>query len=581
MTLGSSLALLTCPLVFAAACVSEGTRPGTEDTAPGDGVVADGTTGDGATGPSDEDTSVIADSGGGDGADGATVCGDDSDCLQLGEGEVCHEPVCANGRCELEATSGGDCDDGNACTEGDFCDHGVCAAGVVVDCTTLSLGCWTAMGDVCDPASGCPGVAQQAGVACNDGIGAEPGVCVAGWEIPIDQCDGQGHCLDASTLVPKGDHPLAGKWFALISTAPTRTAYATLRSMLVFGGEGSLLATEVDSTDDAWTTAFRGLGDGSDGRYCSDISGRLQLERAGFSYVGGVDPSRTLMIFGSHADVALGAAIRPIGSPAEVSGRYAVAMTTRYPQEDGGLMTRIGSLEFESGCITNASLAATAGLTPEVHFESVGFPSCFVGEGEMWRLEFILAAEGVALPTYWIGAIGEEGDTLLLSNESDLSPEVYGMNYGTIIASKSRNAVVAGAEVSGRWSFVSQRGGVDSVTSTFPQVQLETGTLEIGPDADQLEGKLNNGSETLLISGDWWFTSESHRYHQRATFGRDELYHTAFLTPTPTFMFGWVVRPPNADRDSPQILLPVPREGSLFVAIRRLAFEDLYFPPVE
>ena len=98
-------------------------------------------------------------------------------------------------------TTGGSCDDGDACTQTDTCQLGTCTGGNPVTCTASDQ-CHVA--GTCAPATGvCSNPSQANGTACNDGnactqtdtcqagvcTGANPVTCAAS-----DQCHAAGSC---------------------------------------------------------------------------------------------------------------------------------------------------------------------------------------------------------------------------------------------------------------------------------------------------------------------------------------------------------------------------------------------------
>ncbi|MES1205300.1 MAG: hypothetical protein ABUS79_05125 [Pseudomonadota bacterium] len=107
----------------------------------------------------------------------------------------------ATGACV--GTTGGTCNDNNACTTGDTCQAGTCTGGMAVTCATPDQ-CHTQ--GACNPASGCPAPANKTG-ACNDGNACttgescSAGVCGGGSVVTCatpDQCHTQGACVPAT-----------------------------------------------------------------------------------------------------------------------------------------------------------------------------------------------------------------------------------------------------------------------------------------------------------------------------------------------------------------------------------------------
>lgn len=584
-----ALAVLVPALSLAPACIAEGARTGADT-----GGLPDGTTPDGTSADTDgadtllPDTvlpDTVPDDTGGDIAFDSFhdttpspdvppgTCGGDFDCFVVAP-PPCHTWTCVNGACEEAPESGASCDDGNACSEGDFCDQGVCAAGTVVDCTALAPDCWTSSGnDVCDPQSGCPGVGAPAGSTCDDGFGLEVGACHNGWLVPYDACDGVGHCLDTSFLVPPGANPLTGTWHTVISTAPVFDTHHTLRAQLAFGSAGVLGASDVFATDTDWRDSFIGRGRAGEGSYCLDLQGRVSFTRDPHVYSGLVDPSRSLIVFGSHDEAALGVALRNAGRPEQVDGRYAIVATAHAPGTTSGLQTWYGEVDLFEGCLVGEGmLTTTSGLGGTLALSGGGAEVCLEPEGALWGFTFALGTGDALTVVHWAGAIGQDGEILLLDQE-----DVF-MRHGTIMLVRVREDVPSATTMSAIWGFVSQRGGASSASAPVTNVTFETGYWQPGFDQRSLSGQVFTGSGERSFIGQWWLTSNGGRYHQRAFIGSEAVHHTGYVSPSANLLIAWVAQPPDATLDEPQLLRLTPWEGSLLVGVRQVAFEDPLFP---
>ena len=115
-----------------------------------------------------------------------------------GQCQACNVPGSA-GTCA--PTSGGSCDDGNACTQNDTCQGGVCTGSNLVTCGASDQ-CHGA--GTCNPSTGaCSNPAAPNGTACNDGNACtqndtcQGGVCTGSNLVTCgasDQCHGAGTC---------------------------------------------------------------------------------------------------------------------------------------------------------------------------------------------------------------------------------------------------------------------------------------------------------------------------------------------------------------------------------------------------
>lgn len=564
------LALLTGLVITG--CISEGGRAGfdtaeVEDTS---SDLAEPDVSEPDTGAPDTVPDTLADTAeDGDGGPNPNACQQDQDC-PFQETAECSAVRCIDNRCEVVEDNGAPCDDQNACTENDFCDGGGCSPGFAIDCTSLSPQCWTATDTTCLPESGCQGEPELPGTSCDDGFNEPGGTCNNGWYMPFDQCDGAGRCDDLSYLVPSGIHPLAGEWHTVISTVDNATRFETLRADLAFGQFGNVDASNVASGNLNWKTSFESRS--SEGTYCTDVSGAFTLVRGNRAYSGISDPTRSIMLFGSESEAALGIAIRPTGEADALNGLYRVVYTTRHGPRPNTFETWQGTVAFEAGCFLEGSVATTPAIAGTSSLGPAFDGSCFEPDvGTSWFINLNLHdALGDSIEVRWTGAIGANGDIALLTQERD-----GGLAYGTLLLVRDRDTADRQA-MTGAWGFFSQRGGVSTEDQTVSVSTSENGYFELGDSYDSIGGFAHvGGGEDEILTGQWWFTSAAGQYSQRIAIGEDLLHHTGYIAPDDNLIVGWRAKPPESNASEPQALRLPPLEGSLFVALRILPFAEL------
>jgi hypothetical protein len=128
---------------------------------------------------------------------GGSCSGAPKDCDDL---QACTLDICdvASGACLHHPTTGGTCDDGNACLTDDQCFDGECAGTTLVSCADGNP-CTL---DTCDAAIGCAPVALE-GAPCDDGISCtSPDACVGTvCQGGPSTCDDQNPCTADSCTV--------------------------------------------------------------------------------------------------------------------------------------------------------------------------------------------------------------------------------------------------------------------------------------------------------------------------------------------------------------------------------------------
>jgi len=519
------------------------------DTGLGDGVEPDAppddTTNDGADAP-DWETAT-------------SDCQSDGDCADRTASE-CHEWVCDRGWCTQTATTGGPCDDGDQCTVDDFCDQGVCAAGWVLTCDMLSPDCWAPTGDTCNPDTGCPGVAAPVGMGCYDGFGLEAGTCYNGWVVPQDRCDGEGLCLDTSGLVPTTIHPLAGTWHTVVVRGPARASLQTLTADVGFSASGNVTLSAVRSTDAPWAEALTNTPTGS---FCALLDGQIDLEFGGVRHQGVATPDSSFIVF-QGPDATMGLMLRGTGDRDDLNGTYHVVVLEGSDEEPQSYLTRVGQIGLELGCITGPGwLDATVGLGDRI---DIAAGNCFQLIDGRWHIPLTLIVNGVSIPSSWSGAIGPDGDIVLLARDD------IRLRNGTVLLVRARDQVPDSA-LHDKWYFASRRGGLGA-SSGVPRVPvLEAGMIALGDTNDDLFGYLIGEIGSGFL-GQWWHSGSAGRYSQRAAIHDEVVHHTGVIAPRPDVIIAWVAQDPETDASRPQTLRPHPKEGSLFVGVRWRAFVD-------
>jgi len=586
--LGSKLtALGLLAGMLAAGCISEGARPDPDALADVDGTIGPDSDRDSNAPDSEPETGVADasqpetdDTRPGSDVPGAGACEQDDDCAFLALPETdpsgidpnnqCHAWRCNGTTCVFSELSGDSCDDASLCTESDFCDGGTCSPGFAVDCGSLSAQCWTATSNICVPESGCQGVPEPAGVACDDNFNEPGGTCVDGWYLPYDECDGAGRCQDLSYLIPSGIHPLAGDWHAAITTVDNLGTFETLRADLVLGQFGGVDAKNVASSTPEWQSDI--ADPLTERRYCADISGAFTLALGEHAYAGFSDPTRSLIVFGSELEAAVGIAIRPVGESGAVNGTYRVVYTARENLRLNTFATWQGTMDFEAGCLVAGSVATTPAVAAPRTFAVTVNGSCFEpAEGSTWGIDTeLLDSEGNADEVRWSGAIGANGDVLLLTRVL-----LGALDYGTVLLIRDRDTA-SRESMTGSWGFFSQRGGVTTSSQSLSVSIFENGYFQLGDSYESIGGYAHiGGGEDEFVTGQWWFTSAAGQYSHRIAIGEDLLHQTGYIVPDDNMIVGWRAKPPESNPSEPQALRLTPLEGSLFVALRLLPFAEL------
>lgn len=560
-------------VVGLAACVSEGSRPGAPALETGDGVspfdTVDGITPDEDTGVPDAAAAEANDPEGPDGVGGDAgvdgvvsnpACPDGTvrECESAGSPPACQAWGCIAQECVLVPLDGGDCDDGDACTADDACHEGVCRSTAAVACTLFDSPCRTMTGQ-CLAASGCVFSDAPAGDPCDDGLGPVVGTCDRGWRIAPDACDGAGACLTPE--LPSGPRPVDGRWFTVIvDTDGEAERFESLATDLELSG-GSVLPSHVYGTDASWNEEVADVAAGHS--YCAAGDGAIELALGGRSYQGQVDPEARFMTFGRAAERALGVAVRTGGDASQVHGTYRLVVLERYGLNPRTLLTSQGTIEFVFGCIEDEFVLSSASAVRPMITGNAGLDSgCLAPEDDgSWSLPFRVTVDGDTAQVLWQGAIADGGDVILLSRRQLFD------SYGLVMM--VREQAPDAAQLAGPWSFVGLRNGVDRASDTESDVTFESGVIAIGPDTRSLSGSAMRDGEPEVVQGYWWTTDEHGGYHQRVSMGPTLVHHTGQIATGGGLIAAWVAVPPDEDPNSPQALGRIPREGSLWVAVRR------------
>ncbi|MBL8788711.1 MAG: hypothetical protein JNJ59_27695 [Deltaproteobacteria bacterium] len=548
----------------------------TPDTTP------DGTDADDATGVSDAGDAGVD----GDATDTVDTtgpdttpaqCAENDDCeLVNGPAGQCESWYCDDGVCLTQPLSARACDDGDPCTSSDFCDDGVCAGGSAVRCDQFAPDCWSGNVTTCTPGVGCGGTFQAEGEPCAEATGPSGGACAQGWLVPNDTCDGEGHCLDKSSLVPPGIHPLAANWHLVVSNAESGRPHYTSRANLTLGASGGLTLTNPASTSLSWTasTVLGESGNPNIATYCASLEGEVVLRYASLEYSGRTDPNRRLMVLHGARD-ELGVALRKGGSPSSVNGIYRMVSTGQFGLQGDRLIVWQGQIGFTNGCVTVAGgFSTTPGLGDSYTYET-GNDYCLTADGSNFRLPLRIRKVNSddTFDIQWYGAIGPTGDLLLLTRDDSSAAR---LRYGTILLVRQRDAASVGS-TAGSWDFAAHRGGARTSNDLASSAFLEFGRLELGPSTLELGGTVTraNGS-TVTIGGAWWYPGTAGRYNQRYSLADAVVNHTGWISESSNVIVGWRVLDPEVDAGTPQNLSLVPFEGSLLVAVRWAPFTRPY-----
>lgn len=556
--------LWICVAMGVGGCVTEGARPGSDgvaDVSMGDTADDSGgaTGGDGAAGEAiapGDDTSGSEDgigdgTGGTDTPDSSVDCVGPSDCNY--EPPTCGRWECVDQHCVITPMTGGTCDDGDACTDGDFCDAGHCRGARAVDCTALAGPCRIATG-TCDPEQGCGFDDLAATTRCDDGAEPSAGSCAEGWRIGPDHCDGFGVCVAGD--VPGGEHPLDGAWHVVLLESGDLGAFDSLAANLELA-QGDITAGAVTATDTSWGGAV----DREAASYCSDVAGPTTFALGGEDYRATFDAGHDYVVLDRVTDQTTGLAIRRDGRANQVDGAYRVVVAEHFGPATRTLVTRQGRMELSSGCLVG-SFVINAPVDATIAAFNTENGSCFVAANDgLWQLSLdIDLGEGPFATYEWVGAIGPNGDVVLLTRRDD------GFGYGMILMVRERDGDTP--DITGDWSFASLRGGLSSPNQLLNDVVFETGLLSIGAGEEDIGGEVIRDGARQVLTGYWWAVDGGGRYSQRSSFGVDLLHHVGIVAPGDGLIVAWVAASPDNDPSEPRILASRPIEGSLLLGVR-------------
>ncbi|MFO0747892.1 MAG: hypothetical protein U1F43_19855 [Myxococcota bacterium] len=527
-------------------------------------------TGLGDTGVSDS-IIIVDDTGAGDSVVGDATepgCQIDDDCLNLVTAvpsQGCVRAWCNAGTCQVDNWNEGDpCDDGNACTDGDTCNSQTCM-GVETSCGDLA--CYQVTG--CDPQVGCTYAPADAGTACDDGQGTPSYECIDGWYGPDDVCDGDGTCVGGVFDPPADGFPLAGEWYAVISSA-LPGGFDTLRARFSISALGQLTVSGAQSSAAIWASQMNGTGGA-----CAAPAGRIVFAPNGYAYAGVLSEQEDVVVFGGYTTHELGIAVRPDGTPTDIDGTYHMisSASVQSGSNPSQLITWVGSIVFDRGCVAaRTSFTTTAGVPNGGTFwyaDNDG--ACFEGAEGIVHLSLRLLPSADADPDtqgfgiVWRGAVAQQGDLVLLTRDG---PSTSVPLYGTIVLLRDSSAKRLDDLVGG-WAFLGQRGGASAVAPNSGDPRLEQGELDLPATGTPLEGWIGDfNSSASDVNGGWFAVGhDTPRYSQRVVLDNDVIHHGGWIGPRADFIMGWVA-PPVSSAASPRDLGGVPAEGSLFFMTR-------------
>lgn len=495
------------------------------------------------------------------------VCGDDQGCTGLAGATDCTEWRCVEKLCALVPKMDGfPCEDGSVCTLGDACLSGTCQpSGGTLNCDNLAS---TQACEVpgCSPTDGCVLVPAQVGTPCDNDRGPVVGSCIAGGFVPTDACDAQGVCADrvpgsaGTPLVPQ----LGGKWFMVYTSFGGLVSPSTMRAVVDVPLAGNDLTIKA--------LQFMGvnpLGLTTSGFVCSDESGVIEAKFP-LGSLNGRHLDGELAVMSSPATDGVAMLVRAgEGTAAMVDGTYTYVQTSIIFGSTTPTTWR-GEFTFDRGCLESGVIEPDPTVADVYEYVGAG-SDCLEATTDnndelgLVQLFMNVKAKGQAtsVPIFFRGAIGRDGDVLLMVKEersSDITqrkPE-----YGTILLVRKPVDTIAPADLTGRWAYAFQKGPSGSA-------RREVGTLEWQDGGKIAPDSLSTlGGETQVLSGWYHYDDATKQMSQRLTFATDSVYQAGYFAPSGRFLVGWSVLAPTTNTTVPSRLGDTPRGGSLLLMLK-------------
>lgn len=463
---------------------------------------------------------------------GAT-CQSASDCL--GALPVCQRWSC-EGTCKVVLSPDEEpCEDESVCTATGRCRSGVCEPGAALTCEAPV--CYR---PVCDPVAGC-GTELVPGGFCFVEDGVAWGTCDGTRMAPIDTCNDDG-CRDALTApaTPLPKDLVLGDWFSVLQIAAGTTPFGVAGAGR-FSDSGQFVGSVKGEQTEL---PFSLLG-----TWCLDAELGVAFSAAPIQVVGQVSPDGNRFGGSGSGGEDVLVAVRPRGAVAEVHGAYAAVLTRL--DDQGRLLTFAGALTFERGCI-----AEDGAFQSDFEFLEVQAGTCVPAPDSQGLVAFgvMVTVGATSVPLALRGAIGDDGDVLVLSREKGDRSLAFGMLLAVRLAGASDQDARAS-----RWVFAMQERKADMQTHTGFTGAL---TIEDGRVINGVVGDEPLLGERIMVDALGRFVLDVRSPSSRRLF-------SGYLTPKRDFGFFYEVARPDDGLDGVEDVSETPSGASFGVIVRR------------
>lgn len=466
--------------------------------------------------------------------DGAT-CQSASECV--GALPACQRWSC-EGTCKaVFAPDDEPCEDESVCTATGRCRDGVCQPGATLTCDDAPV-CHR---PVCDPVEGC-GSELVLGGFCSVAEGVAWGSCDGTRMAPLDTCAADG-CRDAATAsaTPLPKELVVGDWFSVLQVATGTTPFGIAGTGRFTDG-GEFIGSVKNELSELPISLL--------GTWCLDAGLGAAFSAGPIQVVGQVSPDGNRFGGSGNGGEDVLVAVRPRGAVADVHGADG-ALITRLDEQDR-LLTFAGTLTFERGCI-----AEDAAFQSDFEFLEVLAGTCVPPPDSQGLVAFgVMVAVGQTnVPLALRGAIGEDGDVLVLSREKGDRTLAFGMLLAVRLASGASSQIDRAA----RWVFAMQERKADMDTHLGFTGALIT---EDGRVVNGLVGDEPLLGERILVDPLGRFVLDVRSPSSRRLF-------TGYLTPKRDFGFFYEVARPDDGVETVEDVSETPSGASFGVIVRR------------
>lgn len=410
------------------------------------------------------------------------------------------------------------------------------------------------------------GTCRQRGLgpetACDNGRGPAAGTCLDGGFSGPDHCD-DGECVDDLPPTDEIRGPrFEGTWFFVRTTFGRVGVPGTSRGIVTMDGQTNSFG--LGARDGDGPTPVIDL---QEGLICGADDGAVEASVGAWSLIGHQVDGLAVMTdsLNDGFDLMLRA---DEGSTTQVDGTYRYFQTSIVFGDDQPT-TWIGTVRFQDGCLENGQISTDPSVSGPYTYET-GPEDCLTastafGEAGLFTLgTHVVSGDGAdptRYPIFYRGAIGRDGDLLVLVKETDTGVGMR-LEYGVTVLVRQDGATVSASALAGAWQLYQQaRLGGDPPRRDAGWVEWSApGTID-GGQLTTLDGRRD-------IAGRWFAIDEvERRFSQVLVIGSLQTAQVGVFSPSNRVGLGWVVDDAQVGR-TPVALGPTPRGGSLVVLLR-------------